>query len=138
MGGFETHSGTGSAHVFERGPTGWSQVAGFRSPESGFPDGFGYSVSLSGNTALVGAVDGDGLVTDSGTAFAFPVPDFAVAYCFCNSGAPCVNAHGGGGCANSTGVGALMSACGSGSITLSKLRFICKADELAFSGTEKI
>ena len=83
--------------------------------------GYGIAVAISGETVLVGASDGDGLVNSSGTAYTFDVPTFGTAYCFCNASAPCFNAYGGAGCANSTGRGALMTACGTASVAADDL-----------------
>lgn len=49
--------GTGAAYVFTRAGTTWSQQAKLANPEpsSSYPDCFGTSVALVGNTALVGS-----------------------------------------------------------------------------------
>jgi hypothetical protein len=51
-------SNSGGAYVFVRdrgGPEAWGQVAKLRAPGGAAGDGFGSSVSLSGDTAVVGA-----------------------------------------------------------------------------------
>ncbi|MCI5147042.1 MAG: hypothetical protein D3923_16345, partial [Candidatus Electrothrix sp. AR3] len=58
---------SGSAYVFVRSGTGWSQQAKFTGDGPG--DGFGWSVSLNGDTALVGAALRDD--SDAGTAHIF-------------------------------------------------------------------
>ena len=47
----------GAAYVFMRSGTSWSQQAELSDPDAAADDWFGYSVALSGDTALVGACD---------------------------------------------------------------------------------
>ncbi|GIV62031.1 MAG: hypothetical protein KatS3mg044_0897 [Rhodothermaceae bacterium] len=61
----------GSAYVFEQGAGGWSQVAKLTASDGLFSDQFGYSVSLDGDRVIVGAVLGDGLEQNTGTAYVF-------------------------------------------------------------------
>ena len=65
---------SGSAYIFERdegGAGNWGQVAKLTAADAAFSDQFGWSVALSGTTALVGAYgDTDGGVT-SGSAYIF-------------------------------------------------------------------
>lgn len=121
VGGFETHGDLGAAYAFRRGATGWTQDATLRPDDAGPAGSYGLAVAISGETVLVGAPDGDGLVNGAGNAYAFDVPTFGTAYCFCNTGAPCFNAYGSAGCANSTGRGALMTACGTASVAADDL-----------------
>ena len=61
---------SGSAYVFERSGSTWLQLA--RLTVSGAAeDKFGWSVSISGDYAIVGAPYGDGIETNSGTAYIF-------------------------------------------------------------------
>jgi hypothetical protein len=72
VGAPQNDSNTGSAYVFVRAGELW--------PQQGVPliasdgvsgDFFGTSVSVSGDTALIGADYGDGVVADSGSAYVF-------------------------------------------------------------------
>ena len=72
--GDDTPGGTnaGSAYVFVRSGTTWTQQAQLFASDGAEGDGFGYSVALSGDTALVGASEDDtpgGL--DAGSAYVF-------------------------------------------------------------------
>ncbi len=64
---------SGSAYVFTRSGTAWSQQAKLTAADGAAGDWFGYSVALSGDTALIGAhfVDDDVNGIDSGAAFVF-------------------------------------------------------------------
>lgn len=64
---------SGSAYVFTRAGINWSQQAKLTAEDGAASDGFGYSVSISGNTALVGAQsdDNDSNGVDSGSAYLF-------------------------------------------------------------------
>ena len=64
---------SGSAYVFTRSGTAWSQQARLTAADGAAGDWFGYSVALSGDTALIGAhfVDDDVNGIDSGAAFVF-------------------------------------------------------------------
>lgn len=46
---------SGAVYIFDRSGTQWSQSAYVKAPNTGVEDEFGFSVSLSGNTLLVGA-----------------------------------------------------------------------------------
>jgi hypothetical protein len=64
----------GSAHVFVRTPEGWTAQATVRAAESRAGDGFGWSVALQGDTALIGATNRIGaawIFTRIGDAWAF-------------------------------------------------------------------
>ncbi|MCP3916961.1 MAG: hypothetical protein GY711_15540 [bacterium] len=65
-------SGSGAVYVFERAPTGgWSQAALLTAADGGPGDDFGSSVSLSGDTALVGAPGCDDAGVDAGALYVF-------------------------------------------------------------------
>ena len=52
---FDGHAGAGAAYVYTRTGTAWSQQAELTADDAAVNDYFGYSVALSGDTALVGA-----------------------------------------------------------------------------------
>jgi len=63
---------TGSAYVFTRSGTIWSQQSKFMSADATTGDFFGSSVAISGDTALIGAFRDDTAAgTDSGSAYVF-------------------------------------------------------------------
>jgi hypothetical protein len=62
----------GAAYLFERHGTTWVQQAKLLASDGTFSDRFGWSVALSGDTSLVGAIGDDiGIHTDQGSAYAF-------------------------------------------------------------------
>ena len=73
----------GATYVFTRSGTTWSQQAYLKASNTGAQDEFGYSVAISGDTAVVGAIAEDSNATgvngsqadnsavDSGAAYAF-------------------------------------------------------------------
>jgi hypothetical protein len=62
----------GSAYVFTRSGTLWSQQAKLTAGDGAVSDQFGYSVAVSGDTAVVGArFDDIGANTDQGSAYVF-------------------------------------------------------------------
>jgi hypothetical protein len=61
----------GSAYVFTRTGTTWTQQAKLVASDGIAPDFFGCDVSLDGDTTLIGAFWGDGIVTDSGSAYVY-------------------------------------------------------------------
>jgi hypothetical protein len=62
----------GSAYVFTRSGTSWTQQARLTAGDGGAGDHFGYSVALAGDTALVGAyADGVGAAVNQGSAYVF-------------------------------------------------------------------
>jgi hypothetical protein len=67
-----TAADSGSAYVFVRSGTVWSQQARLTAPDGAVSDAFGSTVAVAGNTALVGArfADAPGAV-DAGGAYAF-------------------------------------------------------------------
>ncbi|MCB9787613.1 MAG: lamin tail domain-containing protein [Deltaproteobacteria bacterium] len=66
----DSGSGSGSAYVFARSGSTWTQQGKLTAPDGAFGDGFGWSVSVSGTTAVVGALRdyGDGA---AGSAYVF-------------------------------------------------------------------
>jgi hypothetical protein len=64
---------SGSAYVFTRAGAIWSQQAKLTAEDGAAGDDFGYSVSISGNSALVGAQSDDNNINgvDSGSAYLF-------------------------------------------------------------------
>lgn len=62
----------GSAHVFVRSGSSWTHQAQLRAPDAAAGDQFGFSVSVSGDTALVGAyLDDTPAGTNGGSAYVF-------------------------------------------------------------------
>lgn len=59
---------SGSAYVFTRGGTNWSQKVRVNAGDAHADDAFGWSVSLDGDIALVSAYTDDGLDNAAGTA----------------------------------------------------------------------
>jgi len=64
-------SGSGSAYLFERTGGSWTQTAKLTPDDGAMDDWFGYSVSLSGDRALVGAPLDDDNGSGSGSAYLF-------------------------------------------------------------------
>ncbi|MDH5719727.1 MAG: hypothetical protein OEZ13_03805 [Spirochaetia bacterium] len=81
----------GAAYVFVRSGTTWSQQAYLKAPNAGAGDGFGTSVSISGDTIVVGASTEDSsqtTITNDATASADNSTSSAgAAYVFVRSGA---------------------------------------------------
>ncbi|MCP3904528.1 MAG: hypothetical protein GY715_12945, partial [Planctomycetes bacterium] len=63
--------GSGSAYVFRHTGDGWLEEAKLTDPNRAANDAFGFSVSLAGTTALVGASGDDDPGLDSGAAHVF-------------------------------------------------------------------
>ena len=111
--------GSGSVYVFERGTSGWMQVAKLLAHDGALGDLFGLRVSISGNAVLAGShLDDDAcpedLTCNSGAAYVFRITGVASAYCF-GTGCPCRNDDPVAGCANSRGSGGRLTACGTAS-----------------------
>jgi len=70
IGGF-VNDAKGSVYVFTHTGATWNQQAKFFASDGAESDNFGYSVSLSGNTALIGAHGDDDNGTGSGSAYVF-------------------------------------------------------------------
>jgi len=62
---------SGSAYVFTRSGTTWSQQAKLTATDGAAGDEFGYSVAISGDTAVIGAARDDDKGNDSGSAYVF-------------------------------------------------------------------
>ncbi|MCC6504808.1 MAG: fibronectin type III domain-containing protein, partial [Aquimonas sp.] len=66
------NSDQGSAYVFTRSGSSWTQEAKLTAGDGAAYDNFGYSVSLNGDTALVGAYGDDvGVNSQQGSAYVF-------------------------------------------------------------------
>jgi len=61
----------GSAYIFKRSGANWLQQTKPTASDAAVDDLFGYSVSISGDYAVVGARYGDGTEVDSGSAYIF-------------------------------------------------------------------
>ncbi|MBI1310266.1 hypothetical protein GC176_03085, partial [bacterium] len=62
---------SGSAYVYTRSGSSWSQQAKLRAADGAAGDWFGYSVSVSGDSIVVGAARDDDAGMDSGSAYVF-------------------------------------------------------------------
>ena len=62
---------SGSAYIFKRVGTTWSQAAKLTATDVAAGDRFGFSVSINGDYALAGAFQNDDHGTDSGSAYIF-------------------------------------------------------------------
>ncbi|MBN1590165.1 MAG: hypothetical protein JW888_11665 [Pirellulales bacterium] len=62
---------SGSAYVFEDTGSGWTQIAKLTADDGEASDWFGYSVSVSGTAAIVGAYRDDDYGSESGSAYVF-------------------------------------------------------------------
>ncbi|MGJ8643280.1 MAG: hypothetical protein ACSHX9_07730 [Luteolibacter sp.] len=62
---------SGSAYVFNRSGTSWSQQAKISAGDPGAEDGFGSSVAISGDSVVVGAFENDDAGSTSGSAYVF-------------------------------------------------------------------
>ena len=64
-------SSSGSAYIFVRTGTTWSEQAKLTASDAAADDLFGYSVSISGDYAIVGAERNDDVGSNSGSAYIF-------------------------------------------------------------------
>jgi len=62
---------SGSAYIFLKSGTDWIEQAKITASDATVDDYFGYSVSISGDYAVIGAYGGDDNGTDSGSAYIF-------------------------------------------------------------------
>ena len=62
---------TGSAYIFTGNSGGWSQQAKLLASDGGLSQRFGWSADIDGDTAVVGAIFGNGLAPVSGSAYVF-------------------------------------------------------------------
>ena len=67
----DTGSNFGSAYVFVRSGTTWTQQAKLVASDGAVDDQFGFSVAVSGDTAVVGAPFDDDSGSSSGSAYVF-------------------------------------------------------------------
>jgi hypothetical protein len=63
--------GAGSAYIYTRSGTTWTQQAKIQASDKQASDEFGYSVAIDGNTVVVGAVYEDTGGSDAGAAYVF-------------------------------------------------------------------
>jgi hypothetical protein len=104
----ERGAASGSAYVFARSSTSWTQEAKLTATDGAAIDFSATSVALSGNTALMGAPGHDDLGSSSGSAYTFTLAaapgdngaactaNAACASGFCADGVCCNTACGGG------------------------------------------
>ncbi len=81
VGAWGENSLAGAAYVFLEdwgGDKNWGRVDALTADDAETGDLFGYSVAISGDTAMVGAPRGDGIEGDSGVAYAFGNPGITV------------------------------------------------------------
>ena len=69
--GSSAYSLPGSAYIFQQTANGWEQVVKLIADDGITSDYFGYSVSISGTTAIVGAYGDDDRGSSSGSAYIF-------------------------------------------------------------------
>jgi len=67
----DTAVDSGSAYVFVRNGTNWSQQAHLSPDTGGQSDNIGYSIDLSGDTVIIGAINDDEAAVDAGAAYIF-------------------------------------------------------------------
>jgi len=78
---------SGAAYVFVRSGTTWSQQAYLKASNTGAGDRFGFSVAVSGDTVLVGAIREDSNATGvNGDESNNSAQDFGAAYVFVRNG----------------------------------------------------
>jgi hypothetical protein len=72
-----TNNGTwcGSAYVYTRTGTIWTERQKLTASDPGLRDHFGCSVALSGDTVIIGAMNDDDMGPDSGSVYVFTRPD---------------------------------------------------------------
>jgi FG-GAP repeat len=71
IGDSDDGSGSGSAYVFVRSGTAWSQQSKLTASDAAAGDNFGWSVAVSGDTAVVGSIADDDDGSASGSAYVF-------------------------------------------------------------------
>jgi len=64
-------SNSGSAYIFKRDGASWSEQAKLTAGDGAANDYFGFSVSLAGDYAIVGAIFDDNIAGDEGSAYIF-------------------------------------------------------------------
>jgi len=78
IGSYHNHNSglaSGSAYVYVRSGSNWTQQARLTASDGAAGDKFGYSVSISGDYAVIGASDDDDGGPSSGSAYIFKKPD---------------------------------------------------------------
>jgi len=118
---------TGAVYFLERNGGNWAESARLTASDSEAGDWFGFSVSVSGDTAILGVPFADDLGPQCGAAYFFWLGecDPGTPYCFGEVGTcPCANAAGPtAGCQNSHGNGAILSSKGTSSTSSDDLEF---------------
>ena len=71
VGAYATGPNQGSAYVFIRNGVSWSQQQKLQALDASQGDFFGFSVALSGETALIGSLLADGTTINTGAAYVF-------------------------------------------------------------------
>jgi hypothetical protein len=84
----ESASSSGAAYVFVRSGTNWTQQAYLKAHQVNAVDIFGYSVAVSGDTVVVGAVLEDGSTTGVNSTPNESATDAGAAYVFTGLGPP--------------------------------------------------
>jgi hypothetical protein len=77
---------SGAAYVFTRSGATWSQQAYLKASNTGAGDSFGFSVGLSGETAVIGAINEDSSTTGVNGTSDDSAPNSGAAYVFVRSG----------------------------------------------------
>ena len=72
----DTDDDEGSAYVFTRDSSGWSQKTKLTGPSRGRDDWLGYSVALDADTVLAGAYQSNDSGLDSGAVYLWVVPEW--------------------------------------------------------------
>jgi len=115
-------SASGSAYLFDA--TSGQELAKLIASDGDYLDLFGFGVAISGEHAIVGALQDEDAGQNAGSAYVF-LTDVGSAYCFGDgSGSPCPCGNTGGageGCANSGGTGGQLMAFGSDSVAMDDL-----------------
>jgi hypothetical protein len=71
VGAYQKDSGKGAAYIFRETAGVWSQTAKLTASDGMANDWFGFSVDISGNTAVVGALRRDTPAAEAGSAYVF-------------------------------------------------------------------
>ena len=71
-------AGSGSAVLYQLAGSTWVELQKMTASDAAADDRLGHSVGLDGEHAILGAIKGDGAATDSGSAYAYRVPDLAL------------------------------------------------------------
>jgi hypothetical protein len=71
MVGASNAGSVGAAYVFVRSGSVWTEQQKLTAADAAFSDLFGWSVAMSGDTVVVGAISGDSAVDNTGAAYVF-------------------------------------------------------------------